>query len=120
MGSFLFFQQLGKRIELDAYVTPLRLLYLSVQVSIIALSYLLIYKIKQKNGKVFIHKEKRKRGEKKYIYLHVYLDQTVLKYVEPASQSWDGTESADQLINTTVMGKVLFIKRKRGKEGKRG
>jgi hypothetical protein len=29
----------------------------------------------------------------------------VLKYVEPASQSWDGTESADQLINTTVMGK---------------
>ncbi|KAI9364168.1 inorganic phosphate transporter Pho88 [Pilaira anomala] len=24
-------------------------------------------------------------------------------YVEPASQSWDGTETADQLINTTVM-----------------
>lgn len=34
------------------------------------------------------------------------LDQTVLKYVEPAAQSWDGTETGDQLVNTTVMGKV--------------
>ncbi|KAG2202027.1 inorganic phosphate transporter Pho88 [Mucor mucedo] len=79
IGSFLFFQQLGKFIKLDNYVSSLRLLYLGVQVTIVALSYLLIYKIRQKN------------------------DQTVLKYVEPASQSWDGTETADQLINTTVM-----------------
>lgn len=44
--------------------------------------------------------------------LYVYIDQTVLKYVEPASQSWDGTESADQLINTTVMGKFKRFKKK--------
>lgn len=40
----------------------------------------------------------------------LWLDQTVLKYVEPAAQSWDGTETGDQLINTTVMGKVLLEK----------
>lgn len=51
IGSFLFFQQLGKFIKLDNYVTGLRLLYLGAQVSIVALSYLLIYKIRQKNGK---------------------------------------------------------------------
>lgn len=51
IGSFLFFQQLGKIIKLDNYVTALRLLYLGAQISIVALSYLLIYKIKQKNGK---------------------------------------------------------------------
>jgi hypothetical protein len=35
------------------------------------------------------------------------IDQTILKYVEPATQSWDGTETADQLVNTTIMGKVM-------------
>jgi hypothetical protein len=32
-------------------------------------------------------------------------DQTVLKYVEPASQGWDGQERAEQLVNITVKGK---------------
>lgn len=35
------------------------------------------------------------------------IEQTILKYVEPATQSWDGTETADQLVNTTIMGKVM-------------
>jgi hypothetical protein len=42
----------------------------------------------------------------------------VLKYVEPASQSWDGTETADQLINTTVMGKVYTLKEKINESGR--
>ncbi|KAI9473880.1 MAG: inorganic phosphate transporter Pho88 [Benjaminiella poitrasii] len=79
IGSFLFFQQLGRYLKLEEYLLPLRILYLSAQLSIIGLSYYLIYKIKQKN------------------------DQTVLKYVEPASQGWDGTETSDRLVNITVM-----------------
>ncbi|KAI7904709.1 inorganic phosphate transporter Pho88 [Cokeromyces recurvatus] len=78
IGSFLFFQQLGKYLNLEEHLLFFRLFYLSAQVSIIGLNYYLIYKIKQKN------------------------DQTILKYVEPASQNWDGTEISDQLINITV------------------
>lgn len=53
IGSFIFFQQLGKFLKLDDYVVPLRILYLTAQLSIIGLSYLVIHKIKQKNGKCF-------------------------------------------------------------------
>jgi hypothetical protein len=52
IGSFLFFQQLGKFLKLDDYVVPLRILYITVQLTIVALNYLVILKIKQKNGKV--------------------------------------------------------------------
>lgn len=54
IGSFIFFQQLGKFLHLENYVGPLRILYLTAQISIVALSYLLIHKIRQKNGKYFI------------------------------------------------------------------
>jgi hypothetical protein len=33
------------------------------------------------------------------------LDQTVLKYVEPAAQGWDGTDTPERLVTITVMGK---------------
>lgn len=109
IGSFLFFQQLGRVLNLESYVTQLRILYLTAQISIVALSFFLVHKIKQKNGKYFLcilvaleGRKKRKEGT-----LNVNgIDQTVLKYVEPAAQNWDGTETGDQLVNTTVMGKV--------------
>ncbi|KAI8354152.1 inorganic phosphate transporter Pho88 [Blakeslea trispora] len=65
VASFLFFQQLGRFIKLENYTYSLRILYVTAQLTILGLNYYLISKIKQKN------------------------DQTVLKYVEPASQSWD-------------------------------
>lgn len=37
------------------------------------------------------------------------LDQTVLKYVEPAAQSWDGSETPERLVVTTNMGKCQLI-----------
>ncbi|CEG76653.1 hypothetical protein RMATCC62417_11515 [Rhizopus microsporus] len=79
IGSFIFFQQLSKFLHLDNHVQSLRFLYLFAQFVILALHFYLIYAIKNKN------------------------DQTILKYVEPAAQSWDGTETPDQLVNTTVM-----------------
>lgn len=51
VGSFLFFQQLGRFVTLDNYLYPLRILYLSAQVAILGLSYYLILKIQKKNGK---------------------------------------------------------------------
>ena len=41
-------------------------------------------------------------------FTYIVIDQTVLKYVEPAGQSWDGTETPERLVNTTVMGKEIF------------
>ncbi|OBZ88525.1 Inorganic phosphate transport protein PHO88 [Choanephora cucurbitarum] len=79
VASFLFFQQLGRFVKLENYTYSLRILYITAQLTILGLNYYLISKIKQKN------------------------DQTVLKYVEPASQSWDGSEAPDRLVNTTVM-----------------
>lgn len=31
----------------------------------------------------------------------IEIDTTVLRYVQPGQQGWDGTESAEQLVNTT-------------------
>ncbi|CAO3681341.1 unnamed protein product [Rhizopus stolonifer] len=78
IGSFLFFQQLSKFLSLDNHVQSLRAFYLFAQATIFLLHLYLIQLIKKKN------------------------DQTILKYVEPATQSWDGTETADQLVNTTI------------------
>ncbi|KAG0744803.1 hypothetical protein G6F57_003221 [Rhizopus arrhizus] len=79
IGSFLFFQQLSKLLSLEKHVQTLRLFYFFAQAIVFGLHFYLIQTIKQKN------------------------DQTILKYVEPATQSWDGTETADQLVNTTIM-----------------
>lgn len=51
IGSFIFFQQLGRFIKLDEYAYQLRILYLVAQMSIIGMNYLVIQKIKNKNGK---------------------------------------------------------------------
>ncbi|KAI8377234.1 inorganic phosphate transporter Pho88 [Choanephora cucurbitarum] len=79
VASFLFFQQLGRFVKLENYTYSLRILYITAQLTILGLNYYLISKIKQKH------------------------DQTVLKYVEPASQNWDGSEAPDRLVNTTIM-----------------
>ena len=36
----------------------------------------------------------------------VCIDTTVLRYVEPGSKGWDGTETADKLVETTYLGKI--------------
>jgi hypothetical protein len=51
VGSFLFFQQLGKHLHLENYTYQLRILYLVAQLSIIGLNYYLIHLIHKKNGK---------------------------------------------------------------------
>lgn len=63
IGSFLFFQQLGRVLNLESYVTQLRILYLTAQLSIVALSFFLVHKIKQKNGKLKAWKDTRKEAK---------------------------------------------------------
>lgn len=36
----------------------------------------------------------------------VRVDQTQLRYVEPAKQQWDGTETPEELVVTTYKGTV--------------
>ncbi|KAI8887639.1 inorganic phosphate transporter [Backusella circina FSU 941] len=81
MGFFLVARQLTKFFDLESpqYLTFLRGLYLSSQLAIILLSFYLISIIRKKN------------------------DTTILRYVEPGSQQWDGTESTDKLVNTNNM-----------------
>ncbi|KAI8970530.1 inorganic phosphate transporter Pho88 [Pilobolus umbonatus] len=99
IGSFIFFQQLSKVLSLDHHIRTLRIVYLTVQLAIFALNYLLILQIKKKNGKLILDNFKRVINNSQI----KYTDQTMLKYVEPAAQSWDGSEQPERLITISVM-----------------
>ncbi|KAL0095531.1 inorganic phosphate transporter Pho88 [Phycomyces blakesleeanus] len=79
VAFFLVSRQITKRLDLDNYIWYLRALYVTAQLAILGMSYYLITVVKKKN------------------------DKTLLRYVEPAKQNWDGTDAPEQLVNITVM-----------------
>ncbi|KAI9492288.1 inorganic phosphate transporter Pho88 [Zychaea mexicana] len=80
--NFAFFmgiRQVTKRLPLEepSYLWSLRILYLTCQFIAIGMNYWLIWQVNKKN------------------------DTTSLRYVEPAQQQWDGTQSEEKLVSTT-------------------
>ncbi|KAI9467869.1 MAG: inorganic phosphate transporter Pho88 [Benjaminiella poitrasii] len=95
MGFFLVVRQITKVMDLDnpEYKGMMRGLYLGSQILIFALSMYLMSVINKKN------------------------DTTSLRYVEPGTQQWDGTETTDKLINTTNKDYDLDEVKKQMKQG---
>ncbi|KAI9020917.1 inorganic phosphate transporter Pho88 [Phycomyces nitens] len=96
VGFFLVTRQITKQFNLDNYIWFLRALYIGVQLTILGMSYYLITVVKKKNGK------SNQTVEVVQLTLVLFLDKTVLRYVEPAKQNWDGTDAPEQLVNITV------------------
>ncbi|KAI8091174.1 inorganic phosphate transporter [Gilbertella persicaria] len=80
MGFFFVVRQVTKTFDLDnpEYLNSIRYTYLGSQIVIFMLSLYLLSIIRKKN------------------------DNTPLRYVEPGGKTWDGSESPEKLINTTV------------------
>ncbi|KAI8377877.1 inorganic phosphate transporter Pho88 [Radiomyces spectabilis] len=92
---FVFVRQLTKAFHLDQpeYLWPLRFLYIASQLAILALNFQLITQVQKKN------------------------DTTILRYVEPSKQNWDGSQEPEQLVNTTVMEYDVNEIKKQMKQG---
>ncbi|KAI8984468.1 hypothetical protein BDF20DRAFT_860147 [Mycotypha africana] len=54
IGSFIFFRQVDKAFHLSNYVRELRVLYFISQLIIFGINLLIIRKIRQINGKVYL------------------------------------------------------------------
>ncbi|KAI8092605.1 inorganic phosphate transporter Pho88 [Halteromyces radiatus] len=78
---FMIVKYMTKNIPLEdpSIISLIRNIYLAAQAVILGLNYWLIAVVRKKN------------------------DQTILRYIEPGQQGWDGSTGPDQLINTTFM-----------------
>jgi hypothetical protein len=99
---FLVARQVTKALPLEdpSYLWGLRALYYVSQTVILLLNLYIIQIIDKKNGKC----SQRTHVAQETHRLVFFVDQTVLKYVEPSKQTWDGTTTNDTLVVTNFAG----------------